>query len=72
MTAPSFDFATAHRVVFGPGRATELPSLIDGWGSRALVFTGTRPERHQQLLGALPQRLLPRRQRLQRLECRRR
>src|SRR5664279_6193187 len=34
--------------------ATELPSLIDGWGSRALVFTGTRPERHEQLLGALP------------------
>ncbi len=55
MTAPpSFDFATAHRVVFGPGRAAELPALIDGWGSRALVFTGTRPERHQVLLDALP------------------
>jgi len=51
---PSFDFATAHRVVFGPGRATELPALIDGWGSRALVVTGTRPDRHQELLGALP------------------
>lgn len=52
--ATSFDFGTAGRVVFGPGRSSELPTLIDGWGSRALVCTGTRPERHRELLSALP------------------
>ena len=51
---PSFEFATAHRVLFGPGRAAELPALVDGWGSRSLVFTGTRPERHRELLDSLP------------------
>ena len=55
MTAPpSFEFATAHRVLFGPARAAELPALVDGWGSRSLVFTGTRPERHRELLDSLP------------------
>ena len=38
----AFDFGTADRLIFGPGRATELGTLIDGWGSRALICTGSR------------------------------
>ena len=53
-TAGAFDFGTAGRIVFGPGRAAELPSLIDGWGTRALVCTGADPERHRRLLDVLP------------------
>ena len=32
-----FDFPT--RVAFGAGRVEELPELVRGWGSRALVVT---------------------------------
>ncbi len=49
-----FEFATADRIVFGPGRAGQLPSLLAGLGSRALVCTGSRPDRHADLIGALP------------------
>jgi len=52
--APSFDFASAGRVVFGAGRAAELPVLIQGWGTRAFVCTGGRPERCGELISALP------------------
>ena len=51
---PSFDFATAGRIVFGPGRADDLPMLVAGLGTRALVCTGTKPERHRALIDALP------------------
>jgi alcohol dehydrogenase class IV len=54
VTAPAFDFGTAGRVIFGPGRAAELGPLIGGWGSRALVCTGSRPETHRELLATLP------------------
>lgn len=54
--ATSFTFGTANRIVFGAGRAAELPSLIQGWGRKALVCTGTRPERHHELIAALPMR----------------
>ncbi|WP_420124698.1 iron-containing alcohol dehydrogenase [Nakamurella sp.] len=53
MTGP-FEFATAGRVVFGAGRATELPALVGGWGERAVVLTGSRPDRHASLITALP------------------
>jgi alcohol dehydrogenase class IV len=35
-----FAFASAGRVLFGPGRATELPTLVAGLGSRAFACTG--------------------------------
>ncbi len=54
MTGQSFEFATAARVVFGPGRALELPAMLEGWGQRAVVFTGSRPDRHRDLVDALP------------------
>jgi alcohol dehydrogenase class IV len=51
MTA--FEFATAGRIVFGPGRAAELPGILAGLGSRVLVCTGADPARHAALLAGL-------------------
>jgi alcohol dehydrogenase class IV len=48
-----FEFATATRVVFGAGRAAELPDLVSGLGTRPFVCTGARPERHADLLDRL-------------------
>jgi alcohol dehydrogenase class IV len=53
MTVPSFEFATARRIVAGPGRAQELPGLLAGLGSRFMVVTGANPARHNELLGRL-------------------
>jgi alcohol dehydrogenase class IV len=41
-----FEFATAGRVIVGPGRAAELPGLIASLGSRAFVCTGSRADVH--------------------------
>jgi alcohol dehydrogenase class IV len=49
-----FEFATANRVLFGPGRAADLPAVLDGLGSRVLVCTGSRPDRHERLIAGLP------------------
>ncbi len=35
-----FEFASAGRIVFGPGTIAELPALAAAWGKRALVVTG--------------------------------
>ncbi len=48
-----FEFATAGRVLFGPGRAGDLPGVLAELGTRALVCTGAHPDRHAGLLGAL-------------------
>jgi alcohol dehydrogenase class IV len=53
MTMAAFEFATAGRIVAGPGRAQELPGLLAGLGSRALVVTGADPARHGGLLAGL-------------------
>jgi alcohol dehydrogenase class IV len=52
VTAP-FEFATAPRIVAGPGRAAELPGVLAGLGSRVLVCTGVNPARHAALLAGL-------------------
>jgi alcohol dehydrogenase class IV len=52
-TRASFEFATAGRIVFGAGRVADLDALIAGAGSRALVCTGSRPERHQLVIERL-------------------
>ncbi len=49
----AFEFATAGRVIVGPGRSAELPGLLAGYGSRALVCTGASPYRHADLLAGL-------------------
>jgi len=53
VTATRFEFATAGRVLAGPGRAVELPGVLAGFGSRVLVCTGANPERHAGLLAGL-------------------
>jgi len=53
VTATRFEFATAGRVLAGPGRAAELPGVLAGLGSRVLVCTGANPERHAGLLTGL-------------------
>ena len=45
MTISSFEFATAGRIVAGPGRAQELPGMLASLGSRVLVVTGADPAR---------------------------
>jgi alcohol dehydrogenase class IV len=53
MTATAFEFATAGRILAGAGRAAELPGVLAGLGSRALVCTGANPARHAGLLAGL-------------------
>ena len=53
MAGMSFEFATAGRIIVGPGRAAELPSVLAGLGSRVLVVTGSRPGSHAGLLAGL-------------------
>ncbi len=49
----SFEFATASRVIVGPGRGAELPAVLAGLGSRVMVCTGSRPASHAGLLADL-------------------
>ena len=37
-----FEFATAGRILFGPGTAAEVPSLAAGLGRRACVITNSQ------------------------------
>jgi alcohol dehydrogenase class IV len=46
-------FTTASRIIVGPGSAAQLPALLGGLGSRALVCTGSRPDSHAGLLAGL-------------------
>ena len=39
---PPFGVARLPRIVFGAGRTSELPGLVAGFGSRALLVTGAR------------------------------
>ncbi|MDF7798510.1 iron-containing alcohol dehydrogenase [Pontiellaceae bacterium B1224] len=41
----NFEFATAQRIIFGPGKLAELPNLIQGMGKKAALVTGTNAER---------------------------
>ncbi len=49
-----FEFATAARILFGPGVRRQLPELAAGFGRRALIVTGANTERAAELLAALP------------------
>ena len=48
-----FEFATAGRILAGPGRAADLPAVLAGLGDRVLVCTGADPLRHNALIGEL-------------------
>jgi len=41
----AFEFATAGRIVFGPGRLKEIGALTRVWGIRVLLVTGSNPAR---------------------------
>jgi alcohol dehydrogenase class IV len=53
---PNFEFATATRIIFGAGQAKSLDKLGAEFGKRALLVTGSQPERvealRQQIEGA--------------------
>jgi alcohol dehydrogenase class IV len=53
VTATTFEFATAGRIMAGAGRAADLPEVLAGLGSRVLVCTGADPARHAGLLAGL-------------------
>jgi alcohol dehydrogenase class IV len=56
----SFEFATATRIVFGPGKRSEAPELVRGLGgSRVLLVTGKDPGRARPLHEALERLGLP-------------
>jgi len=49
----TFEFATAARIVFGPGVSKQLPGIARAFGSRALLVTGRSAERAQPAARAL-------------------
>jgi alcohol dehydrogenase class IV len=48
-----FEFSTATRIVFGPGKAGEIGALAKNAGHRALVVTGREARRAEKLLASL-------------------
>ncbi len=48
-----FEFATANRIVFGPGVAADLPQIIASLGDRPFVLTGGTPEHYEQIVELL-------------------
>ncbi|MBZ0286939.1 MAG: iron-containing alcohol dehydrogenase, partial [Anaerolineae bacterium] len=54
-----FEFATATRIIFGAGTLKELEKLLPQYGSRALVVTGSKPERATPLLNLLDTQNIP-------------
>ena len=48
-----FEFATATRIIFGPGASREIGALAGESGKRALVVTGRNPSRAEKLLASL-------------------
>ncbi len=53
----SFEFATAGRILFGPGRLADVPAQVAALGvTRVLLVTGASPERAAPLRAALVER----------------
>jgi len=55
----NFEFATATRILFGPGRLGEIGVLSSGMGSQCFVLTGRNMDRAQPLLEQLSHKGLP-------------
>lgn len=51
-----FEFSTAHRLVFGPGVAGQIPDLVAGLGKRAFLVLGGTPERFQSIVDQIASR----------------
>jgi alcohol dehydrogenase class IV len=50
---PSFEFATAARILFGEGALRQVPAAAASFGRRPLLVTGASPDRAQPLRQAL-------------------
>ena len=48
-----FEFATATRIAFGPGKLTEAAPALRAYGQRVLIVTGRNPDRARPLLNTL-------------------
>jgi len=48
-----FEFATATRIIFGPGTVKDIGSIVGKMGRRAFVITGRSVERAKPLIGQL-------------------
>ncbi|NOK37835.1 iron-containing alcohol dehydrogenase [Corallococcus exercitus] len=60
MTSAPFEFATATRVLFGPGRVQEVPDLVRGLGGRkVLLVTGTNRARAEPVRAGLERLGIP-------------
>jgi alcohol dehydrogenase class IV len=53
MVVMRFEFATAGRIIFGPGAQEELGTMAGELGQRVLVVRGSNPVRSEALLGIL-------------------
>jgi alcohol dehydrogenase class IV len=51
-----FEFSTARRIVFGAGVAEQIPPLTAGYGDRAFLVVGSKPDRLQTVLDAIAAR----------------
>lgn len=49
----TFEFATATKIVFGPGSAARVGEQVKSFGRHALVVTGSKPQRAEKLLANL-------------------
>src|SRR5690349_14833104 len=53
-----FEFATTHRIVFGPGTLRDVGSIASEFGERPLVVTGSNPNRAERLFSRLKEKNL--------------
>jgi alcohol dehydrogenase class IV len=56
LTGMNFEFATANRILFGPGSLREVASIALQLGNRALLVTGRSPDRASPLIHQLESR----------------
>ncbi|MFN8441505.1 MAG: iron-containing alcohol dehydrogenase [Caldilineaceae bacterium] len=49
----NFEFATANRIIFGPGTLKQVGPIAASLGKQAIVITGSKPERAQPLFDEL-------------------
>src|ERR1035441_7303200 len=50
---PTFEFATAARILFGEGTLSQVPAAAASMGRRALLVTGASPDRAASLFNAI-------------------
>ena len=54
--AMKFKFSTAHRILFGPGVAGQIPDLAAGHGTRAFLVLGGTPDRFRAIIEQIASR----------------